>query len=211
MGSGRFCTVCGTVWKGGTWRCVFACTSTVRSLILRDTLLVKDQDSCTFHDLWYGSVDNLFHGALLDTLLWNQSHNFNDLLFDLRANSIVACVSRSGRNYRRLPFLRESINFFPDILSSSVYPHSRTRSSPCSLCPGRTALYLLSLDFRRCADDGKFVLQLGLQLTSVHPSLLAGTLRIVSFDSSNLSIGLLLGLDSLPVSSLCWQAGSSCN
>ena len=111
MGSGRFCTVCGTVWKVGTWRCVFACTSTVRSLI-RDTLLENDQDSCTVHDQWYGSVDNLFHGALLDTLLWNQSHNFNDLLFDLRANSIVACVSRSGRNYRRLPFLRKSINFF---------------------------------------------------------------------------------------------------
>ena len=35
--------------------------------------------------------------------------------------------------------------------------------------------HLLSLDFRRCADDGKFVLQLGLQLTSVLPSLLVST------------------------------------
>ena len=114
----------------------------------------------------------------------------------MRAYSIVACVSTSGRNYRRLPFLRTSINFFPDILSSSVCPRSRTRSSPCSFCPGRTALHLLSLDIRRCADDGKFVPQLGLQLTSVHPSLLAGILRIVSFDSSNRSIGLLIRLDS---------------
>ena len=32
--------------------------------------------------------------------------------------------------------------------------------------------HLLSLDFRRCADDGKFVLQLGPQLMSVLPSLL---------------------------------------
>ena len=35
--------------------------------------------------------------------------------------------------------------------------------------------HLLSLDFRRCADDGKFVLKLGLQLTSVLPSLLVST------------------------------------
>ena len=40
----------------------------------------------------------------------------------------------------------------------------------------------LSLDFRRCADDGEFVLQLGLQLTSVIPSPLvsAGSLRVVT-------------------------------
>ena len=36
MGSGRFSTVCGTVWMVGTWHCVFAGTSTVRSLILSE-------------------------------------------------------------------------------------------------------------------------------------------------------------------------------
>ena len=35
--------------------------------------------------------------------------------------------------------------------------------------------HLLSLAFRRCADDGKFVLQFGLQHTSVLPSLLVST------------------------------------
>ena len=36
------------------------------------------------YDLWHGDVDNLLHGALLNALLWNQSHNFNDLRDDLR-------------------------------------------------------------------------------------------------------------------------------
>ena len=36
MGVGRFSTVCGTVWKVGTWHCVFAGTSTVRSSILSE-------------------------------------------------------------------------------------------------------------------------------------------------------------------------------
>ena len=37
-----------------------------------------------FHDLWYGDVDNLLHGASLNALQWNQSDNFNDLVHDLR-------------------------------------------------------------------------------------------------------------------------------
>ena len=49
-----------------------------------------------------------------------------------------------------------------------------------SYCCG--ARHLLSLDFHRCADDGKFVLQLGPQLTFVLPSLLVstGSLRFVT-------------------------------
>ena len=45
----------------------------------RDTLLKNDLD----HTPAIG-VDNLLHGALLNTLLWDQSHNFNDLVHDLR-------------------------------------------------------------------------------------------------------------------------------
>ena len=45
---------------------------------LRNMLLESDQDRSRyfFHDLWYGDVDDLLHGALLNALLWNQSHDF---------------------------------------------------------------------------------------------------------------------------------------
>ena len=42
--------------------------------------------------------------------------------------SIVTCVLPSGRNHRRSPFLRASVNFFPDVLTSSVSHHSRART-----------------------------------------------------------------------------------
>ena len=53
---------------------------------LRDTLLGNDLDHFHyfFHDLWCWYADNLLHGALLNAHQWNQSHNFNDLLHDLR-------------------------------------------------------------------------------------------------------------------------------
>ena len=38
---------------------------------------------------------------------------------------VCTCVSSSGRNHRRLPFLHTSINSFPDTFSSSVSHHSR--------------------------------------------------------------------------------------
>ena len=38
--------------------------------------------------------------------------NFNDLLFDLRAYSIVTCLP-SGRNHQGSPFSSASIHFFP--------------------------------------------------------------------------------------------------
>ena len=71
--------------------------------------------------------------------------------------------------------------------------------------------HLLSLDFRRCADDGKFVLQLGLQLTHVLPSLLVSTgsflfvpgrgllgLILVPLSSSSSSLPLSLALCMMP-------------
>ena len=35
-----------------------------------------------FHDLKYGDNDYLFHGALLNAFLCDQSHNFKDFLSD---------------------------------------------------------------------------------------------------------------------------------
>ena len=71
--------------------------------------------------------------------------------------------------------------------------------------------HLLSLDFRRCADDGKFVLQLGVQVASVLPSLLvsAGSflfvtsrgllgLILVTLSSSSSSLSLSLALCIMP-------------
>ena len=51
--------------------------------------------------------------------------------------------------------------------------------------------HLLSLDFGRCADDGKFVLQLGLQLSSVLPSLLVSTGFLMSVTGRGL-LGLIV-------------------
>ena len=52
---------------------------------LRDTLLVNDLHHFHYfsHDLWCWNLDNLLHGVLY-ALLWDQSHNFNDLVHDLR-------------------------------------------------------------------------------------------------------------------------------
>ena len=36
----------------------------------------------------YGDNDYLFHGALLNALLWDQSHNFNDFLNDGGVHSL---------------------------------------------------------------------------------------------------------------------------
>ena len=64
-------------------------------------------------------VVNLLHGALPNALQRDQLHNFNDLLFDLRAYSIVTCLP-SGRNHRRSPLSSASVNSCPDVLPSSV-------------------------------------------------------------------------------------------
>ena len=142
----------------------------------QDTLLANDLDHsrCFFHDLWYGDVDSLLHGALLNAFMWDLSRNFSDLLHDLRNVLNRHLRLDVWTQLSKITVLTYINQFLSRHLPSNVYPHSRTRSSPCSLCPGRTALHLMSLDFRRCADDGKFILQLGLQLTYVHPSLLAG-------------------------------------
>ena len=57
-------------------------TSTFRSMIRSGNNLVHFHH--LFHDLRYGDNDYLLHGALLNALLWDQSHNFVDLLNDLR-------------------------------------------------------------------------------------------------------------------------------
>ena len=45
-----------------------------------------------FHDLRYEDNNYLLHGALLNALLWDQSHNFIDLL-----NALAVCSTiRSG-------------------------------------------------------------------------------------------------------------------
>ena len=52
---------------------------------LRDTLWGMIWTTSTISPTtWYGNVDNLLHGELLNALLWDQSHNFNDLVHDLR-------------------------------------------------------------------------------------------------------------------------------
>ena len=129
-----------------------------------------------FHDLKYEDDDSLFHGALLNALLCDQSHNFIDLLIGLRNVlrncSKVFCCIRQHHLLRRFPpnlgtststgivrtastnlamtcgnifprlrprlavwtqppkitILRTSVNSSPDVPSSSVFHHSRTRT-----------------------------------------------------------------------------------
>ena len=60
-------------------------------------------------------VHNSFNGALLITLLWDRSHNFTDLLHDLRNVHLRLAV---WTQHRRSSFLRTSVNSFAD---SSTY------------------------------------------------------------------------------------------
>ena len=59
-------------------------------------------------------VHKSFNGALLITLLWDQSHNFTDLLHDLRNVHLRLAV---WTQHRRSTFLRTSANSFPDSLT----------------------------------------------------------------------------------------------
>ena len=72
----------------GTWRCITTTGTSNDSVddTLRDTVLENGLDHFRyfFPDLWYGDADKLLHGALLNALLWDQSHNFNDLVHGLR-------------------------------------------------------------------------------------------------------------------------------
>ena len=84
----------------GTFRCIFDDST-------GDTLWTTS----TIHSTTCSTgVVNLLHVALPNALQRGQSHDFNDLLFDLRAYSIVACLA-SGHNHRRSPFSSASVTF----------------------------------------------------------------------------------------------------
>ena len=82
--------------------------------LLRNPFLRDHFD--TSHNLLLGlrdcHVHNSFNGALLITLLWDHSHNFTDLLHDLRNVHLRLVV---WTQHRRSSFLRTSINSFPDL------------------------------------------------------------------------------------------------
>ena len=56
----------------------------------RETLLVNDLDHTGyfFQDLWFRDVDHLLPGVRTNALLWEQSHNINDLVHDSRKGLI---------------------------------------------------------------------------------------------------------------------------
>ena len=80
---------------------------------LRDTHL--DHFRRCFHDLKYGDVDNLLHGALLNALLWDQSHNFNGLVHALRNVFNRHLRLAISTQPRKITILRTSVNFFPRV------------------------------------------------------------------------------------------------
>ena len=84
----------------------------LRNPFLRDHF---DTSHNLLQDLRDCHVHNSFNGALLTTLLWDQSHNFTDLLHDLRNVHLRLAV---WTQHRRTSFLRTSVNSFPD---SSTY------------------------------------------------------------------------------------------
>ena len=85
-------------------------TSTIQSVIrfeMRWNGL--DHFRCFFHDLWCGDVESLLHGALLNALLWDQSHTLNDLRHELR-NALNRHLRLAIlRNHQRLPLLRVNV------------------------------------------------------------------------------------------------------
>ena len=68
-------------------------------------------------------VHNSLNGALLITLLWDQKHNFTDLLHDLR--NILSRHLRLAvwTQHQRSSFLRTSINSFPDLSTYCTSTH----------------------------------------------------------------------------------------
>ena len=94
-------------------------------------------------------VHNSFNVALLITLLWDQSHNFTDLLHDLRNVHLRLAV---WTQHLRSLFLRTSVNFFPDS-STTVYPHgdlhNGLRSQNCGTSTSCSKLHPKHL-FRNC-------------------------------------------------------------
>ena len=115
------------------------------------------------HDLWYGDVENLLHGALLNALLWDRSHNFNDLVHDFRnvlhrhlrhvvgtqppKITILAYISQflSRRvGIERVRGVTSSVSSleYPNVVSWSPAPTSRS-SWPTLIPPVMSALCLL--------------------------------------------------------------------
>ena len=79
----------------------------VKNPFLRDRF---DTSHNLLLDLRDCHVHNSFNGALLITLLWDQSHNFTHLLHDLRNVHLRLAV---WTQHRRASFLRTSVNSFP--------------------------------------------------------------------------------------------------
>ena len=110
-------------------------------------------------------MHNSFNGALLITVLWDQSHNFTDLLHDLRNVHLRLAI---GTQHPRSSFLRTSVNSFPD---SSTYCTS-TRGT----CTTAFAIKTVKLQqaVRNCIRSTCFgivctcLVDLRLSLSSVH-------------------------------------------
>ena len=83
-----------------------------------------------FHDSKYKDDDSLIHGALLNTLLWAQSHNFIDILNDLKEYPILACIRvlPSGRITEDYHFCVLQSTSLQTYRHSSMSHHSRTRT-----------------------------------------------------------------------------------
>ena len=94
----------------------------LRNPFLRDHF---DNSHNLLLDLRDCHVHNSFNGALLITRLWDQSHNFTDLLHDWR--NIISRHLRLAvwTQHRRSSFLRTSINSLPDL---STYCTSTRRT-----------------------------------------------------------------------------------
>ena len=119
----------------------------LRNPFLRDHF---DTSHNLLQDLRDCHVHNSFNGALLTTLLWDKSHNFTDLLHDLRNVHLRLAV---WTQHRRTSFLRTSVNSFPDsstyCTSTSLNLHNGLRSQNCQTSTGCSKLHPKHL-FRNC-------------------------------------------------------------
>ena len=88
-------------------------------------------------------VRNLFNGALLVTLLWDQAHNFTDLLHDLSSQS-----SSASRRLDATPkiiilaYINQFLSRFVDILENHTGNlHNGLRSQNCGTSTSCSKLY----------------------------------------------------------------------
>ena len=124
----------------GTWRCITNGTSTIRSMIrfeIRFWRMLWTIPAISSTTRGTGTWTILLHSALLNALLWDQSHNFYDLVHDLRnvLNNLRLAISTQPPKITVLAYMSQFLSRRVDIECASsltcpnIPDHQRPRQA----------------------------------------------------------------------------------